>query len=109
MPLRVSKAIRDHLGDEATFGLIEMVESANTEWGKHVLSLATERFERRLTEEISGLRTDFHHTLQEGLTDVRKEIATTRFELLKWSFLFWIGQVAVVGALLGYVVRASGR
>jgi len=74
-----------------------------------VLNRATERFERRLIEEISGLRTEFHCTLQEGLTDVRKEIVTTKSDLLKWSFLFWIGQVAAVGALLSYMLRASGR
>lgn len=108
MPFRVSKAVRDRLGDEATFGLIDMVESANTGWSEHVLSLATERFERRLTEEISGLRAEFHCTLQAGLTDVRKEIATTRFELLKWSFLFWIGQVAAMAALLSFMLRSAG-
>jgi len=32
MPLHVSKAIRDRIGDEATFGLIDMFESANTMW-----------------------------------------------------------------------------
>lgn len=97
------------IGHEATFGLIDMVESANAGWSERVLNQATDRFERRLTTEISGLREEFHRTLHEGLTAVRQEIATTRFELLKWSILFWIGQAAVVGAMLSYMVRASGR
>ena len=104
MPLRVSKAVRDRMGDEATFGLVDMFDSANTAWSEQVLNLATERFERRLTEEISGLREEFHRTLHEGLTAVRQEIATTRFELLKWSFVFWIGQVAVVAGLFAYLL-----
>jgi hypothetical protein len=104
MTLRVSKAVRERLGDEGTFGLIEMFDAAHAAWSEQVLSLATDRFERRLIEEIAGLREEFHRTLQEGLADVRREIATTRFDLLKWSFVFWIGQVTVVAGLLAYML-----
>jgi len=40
---------------------------------------------------------------------LRQEIATSRVELLKWSFLFWIGQVAVIAGLLAFMLRASVR
>src|SRR5262245_44585236 len=81
----------------------------------------TDRFERRFTKEIAGLklelrssldngltsvRQDFHQELtsfsrelHDGLTDVRQDFATARVEMLKWSFLFWIGQVTVIGGL----------
>lgn len=103
--IRVPKAVRDRVGDEATFGLLEMLESANASWSEHVLTVATERFERRLTHEISGLREEFHRSLAE----VRQEIAATRFELLKWTFLFCVGQVAVVAGLLSYMLPSAGR
>jgi hypothetical protein len=51
-------SLRTRLGDEATFGLIELLDSDRRQWSEHVLSLAADRFERRLAEEISALRVD---------------------------------------------------
>jgi len=71
-------------------------------WSEHVLSIAAERFERRLTAEISGLRVEMHA----GFTAIRKELSDQRVELLKWSFAFWIGQLAAMTALLAFMQRA---
>jgi len=101
---RVPAAVRTRLGDDATFGLIELLDSDRREWSEHVLSVAADRFERRLTEEISDFREDIREGLHDGLTSVRQEIATTRVEMLKWSFLFWIGQVAAMAGLLAYML-----
>jgi hypothetical protein len=75
-----------------------------------------ERFERRLTEEISGLRAEMYRELhalrvevRDGLAAVRQEMSIMRADTLKWSFLFWIGQVATIAALLSFMLRASGR
>jgi len=65
--------------------------------------IATDRFERRLTEEMSALRLEMH----QGFAALRQENATTRVELLKWSFLFWIGQVAAIAGLLAYMLPAG--
>lgn len=44
--------------------------------------------------------------MQQGFAAVRQEITDNRFELLKWSFLFWIGQVVAVVGLVGVMLRA---
>ena len=75
-------------------------------WAEHVLSIAAERFERRLTQEISGLRVDLTHEMHDGFAAVTKEMAELRAELLKWSFAFWIGQFAATIALLAFMLRA---
>jgi hypothetical protein len=67
--------------------------------------MATDRFERRLTEELAALRLEMH----QGFAALRQEDATTRVELLKWAFLFWVGQVAAVAGLLAYMLPAAGR
>jgi hypothetical protein len=95
---RVPAAVRTRLGDDATFGLIELLDSERKDWGEQVLSVAADRFERRLTEELAGLR-----------LEVRDGLATTRFEMLKWSFVFWIGQVAATAALLSFMLRGVVR
>jgi hypothetical protein len=62
-----------------------------------VLNVAAERFERRLTEEVSGLR-----------VDIVRELHGIRVDLFKWSFLFWIGQVAAVVGVLTFMLRNRG-
>jgi hypothetical protein len=106
MASRIPAALRERLGDNATLGLLELLEVERSNWSEHVLSVAADRFERRLTEEMSGLRTEFREALHEGLTSVRAEIATTRVEFLKWSFAFWVGQVAVMAGLLSFMLRS---
>jgi hypothetical protein len=54
------------------------------------LAEAEARFERRLSEESAQLRLD---------------MASLKFDLLKWSFLFWVGQLAVLVSVLGWMLR----
>ena len=91
---RVPASVRQQLGDEATFGLIELLDSEQKDWSDRMLTMTADRFERRLTEQVSLLRQD---------------IADARVEMLRWSFVFWIGQVAAVAALLAFMLRATGR
>ncbi len=88
-----------------------------------MLTAEAERFERRLIEEISSLRAEMYRELHalrlelhDGLADVRQEMSALRQEMtamradiLKWSFLFWIGQVATIAALLSFMLRAGIR
>jgi hypothetical protein len=101
MGSRTPAALRKQLGDDATFGLIELLDAERRDWSEQVLSTATDRFERRLTEEMSALL--------RGMADMkvglREEIANTRVEILRWSFLFWISEVAVLASLLAYMLR----
>jgi hypothetical protein len=32
-------------------------------------------------------------------------LSTTRIDMLKWSFVFWIGPVAAVAALISFMLR----
>jgi len=32
--------------------------------------------------------------------DVRKEVAETKSELIKWMFIFWVGQVGLTAAVV---------
>lgn len=102
---RIPPPIRSKLGDDATFGLIEMLDSEEKRWSEHVLTTATDRFERRLTQEVGLLRHEFHTALQEGVAAIRAELANTRVEVVRWCFVFWIGQVAAVAALLAFILR----
>ena len=94
----LSLALRDRLGQEATLGLVDLFESEEAVWSDHVLSLAAERYERRLSEEVSGLR-----------VALVREISDLKGDILKWTFLFWIGQVTALAGLLVFMFRVTGR
>ena len=74
---------------------------SDKETRERVITACAERFERRLVEEISGVRVQIAHA--EG--SIREDIAAGRVDLFKWSFLFWIGQVLAIGGLMGVMLR----
>jgi len=66
--------LRYKLGDDGFLDLHDMMDDTGHEWKKDVLRTASDRFERRLTEEMST---------------VRLEMAAMRVSLLRWMFAFW--------------------
>jgi hypothetical protein len=91
-----------------------VLELERRTWSDEVLNIGAERFERRLAESTSGLRVQIEETearlRQElGGMEVRitREIASSRVDLLKWSFIFWIGQVVAVSAVMGAMLRIA--
>lgn len=109
---RVPEALQDHLGPAATVGLIELLTGARKEWTAEVTGIASDRFERRLIEETSKLRVEMTQgfgTLRQettaGFAALRQEMADQRFELLKWAFLFGVGQFFAVAGLVAVLIR----
>ena len=91
-------------------------EAVKREWTEDVLTLASERFERRLAEEIGRCRTDVLKELHESIAAVRAEIATVRDEManmrvewLRWTLLLWLAQFAANATMVTYVLRAVGK
>jgi hypothetical protein len=78
------------LGQDAARELGEILDSDQQTWSERMLTLTTERFERRLIDEVAKLRVD---------------LAKDRFEVLKWMFLFWIGQLATMSAVMSFLLR----
>jgi hypothetical protein len=48
-------------------------------------------------------RAEVSQALNEVAAAIREETATAKLEMLKWSFVFWIGQVAAVSGLLAFM------
>jgi hypothetical protein len=70
--ITVPDTLREKLGPEGTKGLVELLNQATSGARDDVVTLCTERFERRL--------------------------ADVKAELIRWMFIFWVGQI---GALTG--------
>ncbi len=73
--------LRQKLGDDGFLDLHGMLDRTRREWKTDVLETATDRFERRLTEEISS---------------VRVEIAAMRVSILRWMFALWASVILTI-------------
>ena len=111
----VARALRDKLGDEALEGLQAFVDDAGRKWKDEVLTLAAERFNNRLSEEIGALRLDMAKEFAavrvgsaKEFAALRVELAAKQMDLVTWCFLFWVGQLVAMTGIMTLLLRAIG-
>jgi hypothetical protein len=68
---------------------VDLITRAETEIRGDVILLAEERFARRLAEAIAALE-----------TRLTERIAAVETRVIRWAFVFWVGQLAAVLAIL---------
>ncbi len=102
------RALRERLGNEGMAGLHIVIDDKGGQWKDDVLAITGERFEARLAQEFGALRVDMAKEFASVRVDMAKEFAETRASLMKWSFLFWIGQFAAVSAMMTFLLRTIG-
>jgi len=82
----VPMSLRHRLGETATEGIVDMFAAHQ--------QFQTDRFERRLSEEIGGLRLEMH----QGFAAIRQEIAQGEARQLRWILTFLVAQMGVLAA-----------
>ncbi|MGB7219310.1 MAG: hypothetical protein WBD07_10925 [Vicinamibacterales bacterium] len=112
---KVHGMLAERLGPAASAELVDMLEANNRVCVEHVMTQCTERFERRLVEATSKLQVDMVQLgadlrgemagLRTEMAGLRTEVAAKRFELLKWAFLFWVGQLVSVVGIIAFMLR----
>lgn len=75
--------LRNQLGEQGASELVTLINETTRESKNSVLETAADRFERRLSE-FKG--------------EVKAEIHEVKSDIIKWMFIFWLGQI---GAMLG--------
>ena len=68
------------------------------------LRLGDERLDQRMREVNASFEHRLAHEIGKLRLDLAQQLAAMRFDLLKWSFLFWIGQLAGITAVLSFVL-----
>ncbi len=130
------RVLKEKLGDDAMEELRFVLEDGGQRWRDDVLAIAAERYDRRLAHEIGAFRIDVAKEFAAMRVDVAKEFAAMRAEsagglaamrtetasefaamrvelaaarvsLLKWSFLFWIGQFAAVSGMMAFLLSTA--
>jgi len=83
--ITIPKDIREKLGDDGADALVEILNKVEESVKKDNISFVEEKFERGLSEEIGK---------------VKVEIAETKVSIVKWMFIFWVGQIGVLTGIL---------
>jgi hypothetical protein len=133
MPIiTVEKPLKDKLGDEGVDSLIRLLNQSQQNQKQDLMVYLEEKYEHRLGEEIGSIsitiaetekRLDNRITEEIGkvnerlaeeigkvneritkeIAGVKTDLANTRADLIKWMFIFWMGQViALVGILFAF-------
>ena len=84
VPVRLSRKLRDVLGDEAGKDMVSLIDELGSE--------------RAALEE---LRRDLLARMQDLEVKLLREIGEVKSDLMKWSLVFWVGAVAAIATLAG--------
>ena len=77
----------------STISLTKLYDLLSVKVGKETAGNLTSFIEEKVKEEVH-LKSQILATKQD-IADVRLDAATNKSELIKWMFIFWIGQVGV--------------
>ena len=81
----IPEALRDKLGPEGSRALADLLNETSVSTRENVIEMAADRFERRLAEELGKLRA---------------EMGAFEGRITRWMFVFWIGQIGALLAIL---------
>lgn len=91
--VRLYDTLKSHFGEADARQFIEHLGALTRETrGALVAKAALAELRANLEKQIANLRTEF-----------KTDIAEVKSDLIKWMFLFWIGQVAAVFGLIKFL------
>jgi septal ring factor EnvC (AmiA/AmiB activator) len=121
--LELYEKLKPRLGEEEARSLLEFIESTveqravtKADLQQAIASLREEmrQLEGALREEIrqgdASLREEIRQidaSLREEIHTLRGEMYKMRADLIKWSFAFWVGNVAVLSGIMFALLRGA--
>src|ERR1700728_1475662 len=104
--IQLFQLLKAKIGEQEAQALVEFVDTKVKESVKdandnNIKILATKEDVGNGKQEITNLRSE----LKQDITNLRTEIASTRADMIKWMFLFWMGQIAASVAILKYFFK----
>ena len=94
---KLSRRFYERFGDDLTNELVEWFNQVD----------ATYRSDLRETNELNWAR--FESRLAQCVAEVRADLARLETKLIRWMFLFWIGQAATTVGLVFGVLKLAGH
>jgi len=111
--LELYEKLKPKLGEEEARALLEFVEASVERRAATKEDLR--RTEAALKEDLlraeAALKEDLRRTeaaLREEIHRLDQKIDATKADLIKWTFGFWIGNVALLSGIMFALIRAFG-
>ena len=86
--INVPQVLKVKLGISATEALVQLFTMVEQDFQTNIVEVMESRFEKRLIEETGKLRIEMH---------------ALRADIIRWMFLFWIGQLASFLAIFKFI------
>ena len=106
--IAIPKVLREKLGEDGADSLVELINLSNQKVKEDVIELSAEKFERRLSEELSKLRTEDIAKLDKRITDevakLRVEMADLKTDLIKWQIGMFVTTVILILGLYATII-----
>jgi hypothetical protein len=100
----IPRSVRGVLGGQASEDLVTWLSSGQEELRAGIRSdvraLINERIDA-LDEKLSNRIATLDEKLSLRIHNVELRVAESKADLMRWSFVFWVGAVAAVAALAG--------
>lgn len=110
VPARLTRKLRDVLGTEAAEDMMTLIEKLDSqrndlaEFREQILA-AVQSSERALIDRIHGVEVRLTERIGKVESGLSERIGNVKADLMKWSFLFWVGAVAAIAMLAGVLGR----
>ena len=98
--IAVPRVLREKLGEDGVDSLIELLNRVSDRTREDVLTFVEEKFERRLSEEMAKINQRITDEVAKINQRISEEIHRMRADIIKWMFIFWVGQIGVIVGLL---------
>ncbi|MGQ9635632.1 MAG: hypothetical protein ACUVXB_15480 [Bryobacteraceae bacterium] len=98
--LELYEKLKPRLGDEEARSLLEFIETSVERRAATKEDL--QRAESALREEIHRLDGEVHRVE----SSLREQIQSVKVDLLKWSFGFWAGAIALLSGIMFTMLRS---
>ena len=99
VPTPLSKKLRDAMGPDAGDDLVIWLQEMRAEHDEKLAAIHADFAEFR--HEIASLIQASESRLIDRIHGVEVRVADVKADLMKWSFVFWVGAVGAITALAG--------
>ena len=94
--ITIPKILRDKLTEEGADAFVQILDKVEERSQKATLEISEERFEKR----IAQLEAELGAKIEGVRSDLGVKIAQSEARMIRWVFIFWVGQVGTITAIL---------
>ena len=99
-PSRLTESLRRALGDQSAEVMVSWMEDVDSRRSETVQLRESIRADfAEFRESMRGDLAELRQETRDGDARVREEITQAKYDLIKWSFVFWVTAVASIAGL----------